>query len=63
MLPLFPEEEEPGLVGVWVLLLLLPAGLLRSSGTSSGDSVTAFWLCQDSMGFSENAELCRGDVL
>lgn len=52
ILPLFPEEEGPGLVGVWVLLMLLPAGLWHSSGTASGDPVTPSCLCRDSMDFS-----------
>lgn len=37
ILSLSPEEEAPGLVGVWVLLLL-PVGLLQSSGAPSSDS-------------------------
>lgn len=40
ILPLFPEEEGPGLVGVWVPLMLLPAGLWCSHGAASADSVT-----------------------
>lgn len=59
---LFPEDEGPGRMGAWALLMLLPPGLWHSSGIASGDSVTGSCLCRDRTVFSWSAELYRRNV-